>query len=95
MVESMFAASIASGRKPSKLTINTRSIFGKGSGVDVGGRVWVGGASEGLGVRVAVGMTGAGVGASEAEGWQACRRIVKRVKNLKCFVMVGNQVLQG
>lgn len=59
MTLSISAAAIASGRKPSKLMIRTRSILGGGVNVMVGRGASVGGAGVLLGVRVAV--TGTGV----------------------------------
>lgn len=50
------AAAIASVRMPSKLTINTRSIFGAGVAVKVGMRVTVGGSGVLVGRGVAVGV---------------------------------------
>ena len=51
----IFAFAIASGRRPSKLTINTRLTFGAGVDVNVGRIVSVDGGREVLGIRVPVG----------------------------------------
>ena len=74
------ASAIASGRRPSKVTINTREIAGAGVAVSAGvdGSAAAGGTL--LGVRVAVrgGAVTSGVG--EAPGPQLCRKIAKRVR---------------
>ena len=76
------AASMASGRKPSKVTINTREMGCGGINAWVG---WDGSGtgSKGLGVRVGVGKGGTGVSVGEeAEaGAQACKRIESRIKS--------------
>jgi hypothetical protein len=73
---------MASGRKPSKVTIKTRSMGNVGADVGVGSGISVTGTACGVtGVRVAVGMTGAGstVG-SEAGAPHPSNRNAARVK---------------
>ena len=76
----IFASAMASGRKPSKLTINTCSNLGAGAGVIVGKGVSVGGGGVLLGVRLAVAVGtiigGSGVAINPHEN----RKIVRRVK---------------
>jgi len=76
----MFAARIASGRSPSKLTINTRALFGGGVDVAVGVIVSVagGGVLLGLGVANCVGALVGGGG--EANDPHDDRKIMRRVK---------------
>lgn len=75
----IFAAAIASGRKPSKLTIKTRSTLGKGVGVIVGKGVSVGGGVLlGLGITNRVGASVGGGG--EANDPQDGRKMMSRVK---------------
>jgi len=70
----MFAAAIASGRRPSKLIINTRSLLGRGTGVIVGVDVSVGGGGVMVGVLVDV-KVGAIVGvAVETDDPQASKK---------------------
>ncbi len=80
---SIFASTMASGRKPSKLTINTRSDFGMGvgAGVIVGAGVSVGkGAGVLLGTGVSVRITGTATGGGTgANDPQACKRIANKV----------------
>lgn len=61
---SISAASMASGRKPSKVTMKTREMGWGGIGAWVGEGV-SGAGGIGLGVRVAVGMGGVAVGVGE------------------------------
>jgi len=83
------ASAIASGRKPSKLTINTRWNFGAGVDVAVGRGVAVGwsvGVLIGLGVVVGGGATvGAGVAGDPHED----RKITNRVKSKARRVISG------
>jgi hypothetical protein len=59
----MFAAAMASGRSPSKLTISTRRLLGGGIGVMVGVGVAVAGGGVMVGARVCVSVgRGAPVG---------------------------------
>jgi hypothetical protein len=77
----MFAASIASGRNPSKLTINTREIGGVGVNVIVGGGISVAGGGVLLETGVAVMMGGTTVGGGgEATDPHDDRKITRRVK---------------
>ena len=74
------ACAIASGLKPSKLTINTRLILGTGVGVTVGGNVAVAGGREVFGTKVSVGG-GASVGVEEeAKGVQPVKINASRIK---------------
>ena len=76
----MFAAKIASGRRPSKLTINTRALFGGGVDVIVGEGVSVAGGDVllGLGVTNCVGAI-AGGGRDVTDSHDDSR-ITRRVK---------------
>ena len=77
----MFAAAIASGRRPSKLTINTRALLGGGVDVAVGVIVSVGGGGVLLGLGVA-NCTGAITGGGgDANDPHDGRKIMRRVKN--------------
>ena len=75
----IFASAIASGRKPSKLTINTCVNLGAGVGVIVGKGVSVGGGGVMLGVRVAV-VVGTIVGGGVALNPHESRKTASRVK---------------
>lgn len=72
---------MASGRNPSKLTINTRLTFGAGVEVTVDGSVTVGGGSGVPGTRVCVG-SGAIVGVeSGANDPQLVKSDTSKVKS--------------
>jgi hypothetical protein len=75
----IFDFAIASGRRPSKLTINTRAAFGTGVDVIVGKAVSMGGI--GVPVGPSIGMrTGASVGGGTETGDpQACKKIERSI----------------
>ena len=75
------ASAIASGRNPSKLTINTREIAGVKEKVNVGEGVSVAGGGVPLGTRVTTrgGATVGGVG--EANDPHDCKKTITRVKS--------------
>ena len=76
----MFAASIASGRRPSKLTINTRVLFGGGVDVAVGVIVAAGGNGVLLGRGVANGVESIVGGGGDAMNPHEERINARRVK---------------
>ena len=78
----MSASAMASGRSPSKVTINTREIFGVGVTVFVGIMTSsVAGGGVLLGTRVAVMMGGTAVGGGgEANDPHEDRKMPRRVK---------------
>jgi hypothetical protein len=79
----IFASAIASGRNPSKLTINTREIGGVGVAVFVGTITSAAGGGVLLGTRVAI-CTGATVGGGgEANDPHEDRKMLRRVKYKK------------
>ena len=84
---SMFASAIASGRKPSKVTINTRTIGGAGVNVVVGMGVSVSDGGVVLGVKVAIGGESFIGAEDEALVPHDCRNSMKRVKTQKCRIM--------
>jgi hypothetical protein len=77
----IFAFAIASGRKPSKLTINTCSNLGAGVDVIVGRGVSVGGGGVLLGVRVAEAVGTIVGGRGVAVNPHDSRKIPRRVKS--------------
>jgi hypothetical protein len=87
----IFASAIASGRRPSKLTIKTRSMGGAAVAVNeiVGTRVSVSVAGSGvlLGVRVAVGRGSTIGGETDANDPHDCNKVMKRVKIQICRLM--------
>jgi len=87
----MCASAIASGRKPSKLTISTCVNLGAGVDVIVGKGVSVGGGGVMLGVRVAV-VVGTIVGGGVALNPHESRKTASRVKvkiRRKIFKMIS------
>jgi hypothetical protein len=84
----MLASAMASGRKPSKLTINTRLKFG--AGVPVGAGVSVaGGGGELLGLAVAVGAKTVVGGRGAANKPQDSMKNVRNVKFTRRLVIFG------
>ncbi len=77
----IFAAEMASGRSPSKLTIKTREIGGVGVNVSAGESVSVAGGGVLLGTRVAVRGGAIVGGGGEANDPHDCRKMTKRVKS--------------
>lgn len=77
----IFAAAIASGRSPSKDTINTREMGGVGVDVIVGETVPLTGEGVLLGVRVAVGGGAIVGGGGEANDPHDCRKIKRGIKS--------------
>ncbi len=90
----MSASAIASGRRPSKLTIKTRSMGGAGVGVNAGKAVSVADGGVLPGVRVAVGRETTIGGEEDAIDPHDCKRIVKSVKIQICRIMFG-MILQS
>jgi hypothetical protein len=83
----IFDAVIASGRRPSKLTINTRWNLGAGVAVTVGRCVSVGGGRgvlTGLGVVVGSGTAVGGVGVERNphESRKAPRRVKRKIRRI-------------
>jgi hypothetical protein len=77
----IFASAIASGRSPSKDTINTREIGGVGVNVMVAGITSVGWSGVLLGTRVTACVGAIVGGKGEANDPQDCKKIIKRVKS--------------
>jgi hypothetical protein len=80
----IFASAIASGRRPSKLTIKTRSIGGTDVGVNMIAGVGISVAAGGgvlLAVKTAVGGESTVGGREETDDPQPCRKNARRVKS--------------